>query len=204
MIRTTLLLAAAALTLCACGAFKPVAADPLSGAEHLRLGGIFEAKGDYALAYAEYCKAAGLDEADAAAWFAAANMELRLGKLTEAEWDYKKAVLLAPDEAAYHNNLGWLYMEIGDLVKAGAEVETARALDPAHSYVYLDSLGVIAMRAGNLEAARRYLEEAVAGVPAAELAGAREIYTHLLELYGLTGDSDKAAMVEKLLGKEKQ
>jgi len=204
MIRKTLLLAAIALTLCACGAVVPAATDPLNGAEHLRLGGVYEAKGDYDLALVEYCKAAGLDETDASAWFASANMELRLGKFTEAERDYKKALFLAPNAAAYHNNLGWLYMEIGDLVKAGAQVETARSLDPTHAYVYLDSLGVIAMRAGDLKEAGRYLEEAAIGVPAEEIAGAREIYTHLLELYRLTGNGDKAAMVERLFGREKQ
>jgi len=204
MMKNTVLLTLAAFVLCACAAVRPVENDPLDGVEHLRLGGVYEARGDYELAYAEYCKAARINDADAAAWFSAANMELRLGKTTEAERDYKKALALKPDEAAYHNNLGWLYMELGDYVKAGSEAGMAIELDPAHAYVYQDSLGVIAMRMGDLDAARRSLEQAALGVPPDEPDGATEIYRHLLELYKMTGEADKAASVEKLLDKEQK
>lgn len=196
MIRKTLLLVALASMLSACAAIYPSASDPLSATEHLRLGGIYEAKGSFDLALIEYGKAIHIDEANAAAWFAAGNIELRRTNFTEAVQYYKTAIKLKPSEAAYHNNLGWLYMEIGDLAEAEAEAKTALGLDPSHGYIYLDSLGVIAMRLKSFKAAEQYLNEAARTVPADDIAGAGEINAHLRELYKLTGGVDKDAAIE--------
>lgn len=201
MIKKLLLLVALASMLCACAATQPTASDPLSAAEHLRLGGIYEAKGSLALALVEYGKAFHLDETNAAAWFAAGNVELRRANFTEAVQYYKTAIKLRPSEAAYHNNLGWLYMETGDLAEAEAESKIALGLDPSHGYIYLDSLGVIATRLKSFKAAEQYLNEAAKGVPTEDGAGAKEIAAHLQELYKLNGSLEKDAIIEDKTGK---
>lgn len=199
-----ILFAVLIFSLWACAVDMATRRDPLDPAEHLRLGGIYESKGAFDLALAEYIKAVREDETNPDAWFAAGNMELRLKMFGQAERDYAKALEINPSNAVYHNNLGWLYMELGKFDRAEAEAATARRVDPEHEYIYLDTLGVIAMRRKDYTEAGRYLEAAAQGASVGNSGGKKEIYSHLLELYNLTGDRDKAAAIEKMLGEENE
>ena len=197
MIRQSLFLVALAVVLCACAATLPPANDPLSAEEHLRLGSIYEAKGSPALALAEYGKAINIDDTNAGARFSAGNIELADRNFIEAAKHYRKAIELKPAEAAYHNNLGWVYMETGDMTKARAQVKEALALDPAHGYVYLDTLGVIATRANAYKEAGQYFNEAAKSVPVDDTAGVDEINAHIQELFKLTNIPVKDAVIDE-------
>ncbi|MBI5561230.1 MAG: tetratricopeptide repeat protein [Deltaproteobacteria bacterium] len=194
-IRVTRLAAVAALALAltACAAGRVAVRDPLDAAEHIRLAGIYEAKAAFPLALDEYIKAAEAGETNGGAWFSAGNMALRLNRLDEAETYYRKAIAIDPGSAVSYNNLGWLYMEKGEMDKAEAEVNEALRLDPIRPYIYLDTLGVIALRRKAYGAAAQYLNAAYGLVPETDADGGKEISSHLRELDGLAGDKAKTA-----------
>lgn len=190
-----LALAALAAILTAC-AHIPEPPRPssrlLSVEEHLKLGSVYETKGELELALKEYEDASIEDPADAEAYFSAGNVYMKLDRLAEAEDRYLKAVALAPASGAYRNNLGWLYMEQGKYAKAEEHVREAMAGDPRRIYIYLDTLGVIQTRKGDFAAAEKSLTDAASEVPRSETDGLSAIYRHMLELYNLSGEPDKA------------
>lgn len=187
---------------CAVNKTRPI--DPahvMQADEHLRLGGVYETQGDYDLALREYEKTAELDPQNAKAHFAAANIYLKFKKYAEAEKGFSAAAKLSPQNPSYHNNLGWVYMENGKLDEAAAAAKTALKLDPQKGYIYLDTLGVIEMRRGDYDASEKYLLEAKGLAPAAETAGRKEIYSHLIELYVKSGDWEEATAIKEALEK---
>ncbi len=190
-------MAALLLSLCACVRL-PVntsAADALSAEEHFKLAAIYESKGELESALKEYESAVKKDNKPDA-HFAAANIYLRMKKYKEAEARYLKAIELDPSKGGYYNNLGWLYMETGELERAEAEVNEALKKDPRRGYIYLDTLGVIQLKQGKFPEAEKTLNKASVETPPEEKNGLLEIYNHLLELYLKTGDKGKAALIQ--------
>ncbi|MDP2690595.1 MAG: tetratricopeptide repeat protein [Deltaproteobacteria bacterium] len=164
--------------------------------ERLSLAAIYESKGETELALREYSRAAE-EGGSADAYFAIANIRLKAGDLKEAERNYLKAVRINPANAAYRNNLGWLYMEKGELKKAERSAREALRLDPGKGFVYLDTLGVIQTRFGSFKEAEASLMEASRLAPAGDRQGRIEIYSHLGDLYRKTGEIDKAVRMEE-------
>ncbi len=169
--------------------------------EHMTLGAVYDAQGEYDLALREYEKTIELDPQNATAHFAAANIYLRFKKYVEAEKGFFKAAKLSPENPSYHNNLGWVYMENGKLLEAAESAKTALKLDPKKAYIYLDTLGVIEMRGGDYDASEKYLLEAKGLAPLTEAAGRKEIYSHLIELYVKSGDWEEATAIKEALEK---
>ena len=192
---------AAALLVAGCASVDvaPDASPALTPDERLRLGAIYESKGEEDLALREYRALSREDAFNSDAYFALANLYLKREDYGEAEANYKKAIELNPGEGTYHNNLGWLYMERGEFEKAASEVKAALARDPLRRYVYLDTLGVIQTRSRDYAGAEASLTEAAGLVPPDETGGLVQIYTHLIELYALTGEASKAGEVERKL-----
>ncbi|MFQ5465085.1 MAG: tetratricopeptide repeat protein [Thermodesulfobacteriota bacterium] len=184
---------------CASVDVAPDASSALTPNERLRLGAIYESKGEEDLALKEYKALSREDAFNSDAYFALANLYLKREDYGEAEANYKKAIEINPGEGTYHNNLGWLYMERGEFEAAAGEVKTALARDPSRRYVYLDTLGVIQTRSRDYAGAEASLTEAAGLVPPDQTGGLVQIYTHLLELYGRTGESSKAGEVERKL-----
>lgn len=198
MIRLAALVLFSAL-ISSCGVVEVKESDSLTFSEHMRLGAIYEAQGDYELAIREYGSAQEIDTKDAFAYFALGNVYLRTGDFQRSERNYRKAIGLraAPE---FHNNLAWLLMEKGDIEGArGSAGEAVRTAPPGSGYVYLDTLGVVQMRAGEFEAAEGSLLEAADGVPEKDGKALAEIYSHLLELYKKSGQDGKAAVAEEKL-----
>ncbi|MBI5238029.1 MAG: tetratricopeptide repeat protein, partial [Deltaproteobacteria bacterium] len=151
----------------------------LSSEERFRLAEIYEAKGEYDLAFREYRAVSQDDGNNADVWFAMGTLSLKMKEYGEADGYFAKAIGLNPDNAAYLNNRAWLRMETGRLDEASSDAEEAAKKDPARRYIYLDTLGVIQMRKGHLKEAASSLNEAVTAAPVGDRAGLREIYTHL-------------------------
>ncbi|MFQ5735992.1 MAG: tetratricopeptide repeat protein [Thermodesulfobacteriota bacterium] len=172
------------------------APEVLTTEERLSLAAIYESKGETDLALHEYGRVAEEQE-NADAYFAIGNIHLRARNLKEAERNYLKAVKINPSNGAYRNNLGWLYMEKGELGKAESSVREALRLDPARGFVYLDTLGVIQTRRRDYAGAERSLTEAARRAPAKDREGRIEIYTHLVDLYRVKGEIDKAVRIEE-------
>ena len=85
----------------------------------------------------------------------------RLKDWPSAETDFKKALVLSPDESLVLNYLGYSWVDQGRNLKQGIEyIRQAVKLKPDDGY-YVDSLGWAYYRLGNLEAAVEHLERAV-------------------------------------------
>ena len=186
------------LTLAACS-HAPDSTDKagfaLSPEECLKLGAVYEAKGESALALKYYEKAAAKkDNADI--YFIMGNLSYRMKMYNNAESYYFKAIEISPDKAVFFNNLGWLYMEMNQLDRAEETVKIAVQNDPLGMHVYLDTLGEIQSRKGDYPQAEANLKEAASLTPPEEKEGLLQIYAHLLELYNKKGDTEKAALIE--------
>lgn len=178
--------------------------DPLSFDEHFKLASIYESKGEADLALREYEAASGADKKRSEAYFAAGNLYLKINRPKDAEVSYLNAIKITPGIGAYYNNLGWLYMELGQMDRAEEAIKEALKIDPEKSYAYLDTLGVIQMKNNDLQEAEKTLVSAAILAPETEKNGLNEIYSHLIELYKKTGDDEKAATIEdKKKGLEK-
>ncbi len=178
---------------------KEVVRESLTPEEHMRLGSIYEQKGETELALREYERLVEADRYNPDAFFVMANLQLKMSRFDEAESNYKKAIELAPGTGPYHNNLGWLYMEQGRLDKAAAEVKRAIDVDPDRRYVYLDTLGVVQTRQGRFAEAEESLKVAEALTPRTETEGLGYIYNHLVDLYFETGETAKEAAAKERL-----
>jgi len=81
------------------------------------------------------------------------------GKLSEAAEQYRKAIQLNPQGAAYHNNLALVLKDLNDLVTAEQEARIALRLRPKRpDYHY--NLGIILQRLNKHEQADRAFKEA--------------------------------------------
>ncbi len=186
------------LTLAACS-HAPSSGDKeifaLSPEECLKLGAVYDAKGESALALKYYEKAATAYKDNADVFFVMGNLSYRMKLYNNAESYYFKAIELSPEKAVFFNNLGWLYMEMNQLDKAEETVKIAVQNDPLAMHIYLDTLGEIQARKGDYPQAEANLKEAASLTPPEEKEGLLQIYTHLIELYRKKGDTEKAALI---------
>ncbi|MBE9528426.1 MAG: tetratricopeptide repeat protein, partial [Proteobacteria bacterium] len=119
------LLACLLLFVLSCAHAPKSAIEQITPAEHLELAGVYESKGEIDSALERYRIAIAADKSSPRAYFAYANLNLKLGRFAPAKEAYLKAIKLEPESGIYRNNLGWLYMEQGKYKKAVAEVKRA-------------------------------------------------------------------------------
>jgi tetratricopeptide (TPR) repeat protein len=97
-------------------------------------------------------------------WSKAANAETNpdTRKADEAKSldYYNKVLVLAPDDASLHNNLGNLYAQMGKSAEAAAEFKKAADLDPTHASGYYYNLGAIMVNKGQMDEAATALKKA--------------------------------------------
>jgi len=187
------------LSLLAACAHAPDGPGALTAGEHMRLASIYEAKGEIDLAARHLEASIKANAGRPEAHFALGNLNLKLGRYSDAERSYLKALTLDPNNAALYNNLGWLYMETDRLARAEKMAQKAIKLGHVDRYVFLDTLGVIQTRAGKYTEAEESLSQAMEQAPLEETGGLIKIYNHLLDLYRETGDEEKAVEVEERL-----
>lgn len=194
-----ILLVAALLFLSACVHFRHEDRPLLSPGEHMRLAAIYESKGEKEASLTQYRYAALADETNPEPYFAMGNINLAEKRFKAAEALYKKAIKINPDDARFYNNLAWLYMETGRLAEArGAAAEALKKAGGAKA-AYLDTLGVIEEKGKDFPGAERRFREALTFLDREDKEGMRRIYRHMLQLYRNSGESDKAARVERAL-----
>jgi Tfp pilus assembly protein PilF len=111
----------------------------------------------------------------------------QLNRKPEARWELRRTIELDPNHADALNYLGYMDAESGtNLSEAKTLIERALALDPENG-AYLDSLGWVYYKLGDLDAAIRYLERA------ATLVGDDPVVLdHLGEAYFKHGNVEKA------------
>jgi len=104
------------------------------------------------------------------------NIPIVLGRLAEAYYKtkdypkaietYQKAMAANPTEAAYHNNLGNVYADMGKSEDAAAEFKKAAEMDPARAASYYHNYGAIMYNQGKMDEAVGAFQKAVQVDPA--------------------------------------
>lgn len=159
----------------ACGGLPRIIVlhDPLSAEEHLRLGALYEARGQANLAEKEYAAVLQRDARSAdprmPAWQAEAhtrlgNLAYQRGERATAEHRYLDALAQQPDHPEACNNLAWIYAEQGGALEE-AEALARRAVQAStgsRRAYFLDTLGVVLLRRGRPQEAHEVFIEALA------------------------------------------
>ncbi len=131
----------------------------------LILGYIYSQLGDNknALKFLEKC--IKLDFNNSKAYAAMGYVYYQLKKYDEAIDSLKKAIEIDNNNATAHNSLGYIYGDLNiDLEKALKEVEVALKLKPEYG-AFLDSIGWIYYKKGDIINAKRYLSKALEKLP---------------------------------------
>lgn len=127
-----------------------------------------------------------LGEADAVQFALAAALE-RSGEWDEAVDEFRSLLQRQPDNAAALNYLGYMFADRNvNLDEALKMISRAVELDPT-SGAYIDSLGWVFFRLGDLEQAERYLREAARLEP-----HDATVHEHLGDLYARRGEHEAA------------
>jgi tetratricopeptide (TPR) repeat protein len=99
-------------------------------------------------------------------WARLADTYTAAKKYPEAEDAFKKAIAIAPTNAAYHNNLGQAYVKDRKTDEAIAAYNQAAQLDPANAGMYYFNLGAVLTNSGKLDEANTAFDKAIAADPA--------------------------------------
>jgi Tfp pilus assembly protein PilF len=122
--------------------------DPLTAAEHVELGVAYERKGEFDLAQREYEKALRKDGNLYRARVNLGNIFLAKKEYGLAREEYLLALGLRPGDAEATNNLSWAAIYSGEGIdEALARMETVVTGPKGRQPVFLDTLGVLRMRA---------------------------------------------------------
>lgn len=189
----------AALGVYGCGVVDIKEPDALTYNEHMKLGGIYESKGEFELALREYGDAQAIDTKEPRIYFAMGNVYLKMKDYDNAEKEYLKSIELgaAPD---FYNNLSWVYIEKGQLTEARKAInEAVASAQPEKTHIYLDTSGVVHMKAGEYPEAEESFMKAADSVPGINRNAYLAIYGHLVELYKKEGKTEEASIVEEKL-----
>lgn len=135
--------------------------DPLTAAEHVELGVAYERKGELDLAKREYERAIGKEKSHFRARVNLGNVFLAKKEYGQARAEYLLALDIRPKEAEAANNLAWCAIMSGE----GTEEAIARMEDIVREPAgrrpeFLDTLGVLLLRANRPDAAGEALAEA--------------------------------------------
>ncbi len=199
--RTPFILFAAVMIAFLCGCSLPriiILNDPLSAAEHDKLGRIYESQGKLDLAAQQYQAAIKQDPKSVSSYLLLGDLSYRTKNYPEAESAYQKAIKLQPENGDIYNNLCWVYLEQnGSMEKAEALIKKALAVTPAHRAYYLDTWGVVLLRKGRTAESIAALKEAVELLPKEDAANIAEAYGHLAESSRAAGDEASALEAEK-------
>lgn len=157
--------------------------DPLTAVQHLELGQIYEAGGDYDRAREEYRIATKRDPTLVGALIGLGNVAYQSGDPDGAVSFYRMALEHDPPRPEVMNNLAWAYLAQGrQLEEAEQLVRRALSADPPQTWAYRDTLGVLLHRRGALEAARAEFAAALSAQEEIPPAAEVEITEHLAAL----------------------
>ncbi len=164
-----------------------------AAAGHNNLGIILEEGGNLSGALTQYRLALEADPELTVAYVNAGNVCLKLNNFAGADYYYRAALRLNPDNPRALNNLAWLYLQKDKQIpEALILIQRALTADSAHSYLYLDSLGWALSRNGEGEEAIRTLKTALKETPVEETYLLAETHYHLGLIYRDKSDEQKA------------
>jgi tetratricopeptide (TPR) repeat protein len=135
--------------------------DPLTTAEHLKLGMTYEENGEWERALVEYGAVLQKKPQDLQALINIGNVYAQLKQYQEAEEYYRKALQLDPYHPMANNNLAWIMAVEGvRLSEAEALIGKAMSSDPSRWAVYFDTLAYLYLRQGRFKEAMSSIKEA--------------------------------------------
>ena len=121
-------------------------------------------QGDNDKAVEEYRKAVDADSGYTEGWIALAQAQsgdqTDKTALRAAASSYEKAIDLGEDGYVVHNNLGYVYLLLGDEDKAAQEIDTAHQLEPEEPFVLM-SEAEVALVQGDEATAQMWSDRAV-------------------------------------------
>jgi len=172
---------------------RPVAADSMASKRkatyHNDLGVLLEREGELTDALEQYRLARREAPDLVLAYINAGNVNVKLGKLTEAEHLYHQALELDPDQPEALNNLAWVHILRGEnLDEAITLLDRAIQADQKNHYRYLDSLGWAIYRDGRADEALDTLKKALSETPPEEKYLLGETHYHLGLIYRGEGE----------------
>ena len=88
--------------------------------------------------------------------------DAKTADVDKAVEDYKKAVDLAPDNPAYHNNYALVLVKQGKIPDAQAELSKAASIDPTSAGKYYYNLGAVMANRGQNDAAGEAFQKSMA------------------------------------------
>ena len=91
-------------------------------------------------------------------------LNLQLGRLAEAEAEYRESLRLNPDSAPTHYNIGLVFSAQGKYQQAAAEFQNAIGLDPTHAGAH-NNLGAMLHAFGRFDEAAAEYRRAIALKP---------------------------------------
>jgi spermidine synthase len=109
-----------------------------------------------------------------------------LGDTAGAIGSYERAIELDPDDPDIANNLAWFYAVKGENLERALELALSATGKDRHAG-YFDTLGWVYYRMGDLDSARRHLEQALE----IETNRVESLY-HLAVVHGRMGEKDRA------------
>ena len=143
----------------ACLVSLPFAADP-----RMEQGARFEAKGEYEMALGEYRSILAEDPKNATAYFAAAEVRMKMKDFSGALANYRLAYKFEPTMSAAYEGAAKVYEALGQKAKADAE----RAKDPKNNPIVEETVQEVAAPAEAPAAAPAKAEPAPEPVKVAE------------------------------------
>jgi len=124
------------------------------------LGLVSLIRGDYETARINFEKAVQLNPYSALSYYNLGQALIGLGDTARAIANYEKAYDLDPEDPDIGNALAWYYAVEGRNLDKALEI-AQRVVSTKRDKIYLDTLGWVHFKMGDLEAARKVLEEAV-------------------------------------------
>jgi hypothetical protein len=152
-------------------------ADTISG--QLRAAVALEEQGNYVDAAKLYRSVVAQHPGSSLAWTNLGNADMQLGKRSEAEEDFRKALTAEPSSRDALNNLAWLLLQQQRLDEAEPLARKAAAIPGPDSYLMLDTLArILAARGACTEAAATF-QQALDAVPPTRTEARNDI-THAM------------------------
>jgi len=192
-------LLAGLLLVAGCGLARARPSDPLTADEHNDLGVAYHARGEYSLAAREFRRAATLRPGWTRALANLGDAHLALGELDEAIDAYETALKASPDDAATANNLAWtLLQHPGRWQEAESVIRGALAREPEPRGYYLDTLGLLLLKKGEVRDALTAFRAALADAGLRDRATRALVLRHAGEAHARLGDPSAAERCDRV------
>lgn len=136
--------------------------DPLTAAEHLKLGIAYRGNGhtvDEELAVQEFQKVLKEEKTNLTALIHLGDIYYRRKEYKLAAGYFQKAYRYHPEKTLALNNLAWISLQEPDFSKAEKYIQEAISKDPEDLYIYLDTLLTIYYKSGEFDKAQTLLNK---------------------------------------------